>query len=391
MAFDSAQFLRNPIRFDRIDTMMPHVMEHAEAQQTSETGRLAGATVVVHTDPAAELLDSMEELSMLFEEKSAKRLSERKLGEVRSHSHAYLEAIENWAKAMPDIPGKDAMERLLRLLRQMGSAGNLPDMPQLRGMLERLSSDPSHQFAMLDILEQALTGEEGELRDLLNSTRAALMKEKGAEIRAGINLSAEVNARATTPDEMSQLRNLYRSEILGFKSPQDCFRSILAAHGAGGLDATIDFLTKGCGTDLTSATPSRDPVELRRIIQDLQCVQVLKTVLDTMGGLSLRMVREFGEKLLLGQEAMTGRVIDFTEKSFVSSEQLAAFMAACGVMKLLAKMDFMREMMTIFRKLSPRLFATEEDRQRLIEASQEELDALIAEEIDPDEDEEENA
>lgn len=384
MAFDSAQFLRNPIRFDRVDTMMAQVMESTEVAMPVETGRLGGATVV-QTDATAELMDAMEELSMMFEEKSSKKISERKLGETRSRTSAYTEAIENWAKAMPDMPRKDEIEKLLRLLRQMMQGGQLPDVSVLKEMLTKLSQDPSHQFATLDILEQALGTEEGDLRTLLNSTREALMKEKGGEIRAGINLAAEVNARATTPEEMGQLRQLYRSEILGFTTPQDCFRSILASRGAGSLDATIEFLTRGCGTDLASATPSRDATALRRILQDLQCVQVLKTVLDTMGGLSTRMGREFGEKMLLSNEAMTGRVIDFTEKTFVSSEQLAAFVAACGVMKLLARMDFAREMMTIFRKLSSRLFASEDDRLRLIEASQEHLDALIAEELDADE------
>ena len=56
-------------------------------------------------------------------------------------------------------------------------------------------------------------------------------------------------------------------------------------------------------------------------------------------------------------------------------------------MKLLAQMDFTREIMSIFRKLSPRLFSSEEDRAKLVDSAQEHLDSLIAEEIDPDEEE----
>lgn len=390
MAFDAAQFLRNPIRFDRVDTMMPNVMESADAARAAETGRLGGATVVVQTDAAAELMDSMEELSMLFEEKASKKLSDRKLGETRARSSTYVEAVENWMKALPDLPGREHLERLLRQLRNLFAAGTPPDVAELKQILARLSEDPSHQFALLDILEQALGSEEHGLRTLLNKTRESLLSEKGGEIRAGINLATEVNARATTPEEMSNLRNLYRSEVLGFKTPQDCFRSILASRGAGALDATIDFLTKGCGTDLACAMPSRDPVELRRILLDLQCVQVLKTVLDTMNALAARMGREFGETMLLNGEAMTGRVIDFTERPILSGDQLAAFVSACGVMQLLAKMDFSREMLQVFRKLSSRLFSSEDDRQQLLEATQEFLDVLIAEEIDPDEEKEGN-
>jgi hypothetical protein len=54
-------------------------------------------------------------------------------------------------------------------------------------------------------------------------------------------------------------------------------------------------------------------------------------------------------------------------------------------MRLLAEMDFTRELMNVFRKLSPRLFASEEDREKLVDSTQEHLDSLIAEEIDADE------
>jgi type III secretion system YopN/LcrE/InvE/MxiC family regulator len=384
MAFDGAQFLRNPIRFDRMDTMTPGILD-APAVKAPETGRLAGATVVVQADATADLLDSMEELSMQFEEKSSKKLSERRLGEMRSHSSAYADAIEKWMKTMPDMPGKDETDRLLRQLRQMASDNRGADASTLKGMLAKLSGDPSHQFAMLDILDLALTSGEEELGKLLNQVRSELLKEKGGEIRAGINLASEVNARSTTPEEMSDLRNLYRSEILGFKSPQDCFRSLLASRGAGGLDGAIEFLFKGCGVDLGAAAPSRDPVELRRIMQDLQCVQVLKTVLGMMDQLGVRMTKEFGVNMLLGTEAMTSKIVDFTEKPFVTGSQVGSFVAECAVMKLLARMDFTRELMNVFRKLSPRLFEAEEDREKLVGSTQEHLDSLIAEEIDADE------
>jgi hypothetical protein len=47
MAFDGAQFLRNPIRFDRMDTMMPGVIDTPDAAKALETGRLGGATARV--------------------------------------------------------------------------------------------------------------------------------------------------------------------------------------------------------------------------------------------------------------------------------------------------------------------------------------------------------
>lgn len=388
MSFDAAQYLRNTVRLDRADLMMPHITEQAAPAEAAQVGSLGGMRIEMMHDPASELQDSMEELSMQFEEKTTKKLADRKLGQARSRSTAYTQALDAWMRTLPDMPDRQKLEQLMRHLRQAAQSGNLPDAGGLRDLLAGLSKDPSHQFAMLDILEQALGPEEEGLRTLLTRTRESLLQERGSEIRAGINLASEVNARATTPEEMNALRGLYRSEILGFTSPQDCFRSILASRGAGALKAAIEFLRAGCGADLASEAPSRDPVALRRVLGDLQCVQVLQTVLETLEALSVRMGREFGLKLLMDGEAMTGQVLGFTEKSGVYPDELAAFEKACGIDPLLARMDFARELLGIFRKLSPRLFELEDDRLRLIEAAEEHLDGIISEE-NAEEDEEE--
>ena len=66
-----------------------------------------------------------------------------------------------------------------------------------------------------------------------------------------------------------------------------------AAAAVGGNDrAEAESLAKEVEAKLivnfgVSATPSKSPEELRRIVLDLQCVQVLKTVLDRMSQLNL--------------------------------------------------------------------------------------------------------
>ena len=53
--------------------------------------------------------------------------------------------------------------------------------------------------------------------------------------------------------------------------------------------------------------------------------------------------------------------------------------------KLLAQMDSTRGLSRVFRQLSPRLFAKEGDRQRMVDAAQEHLDGLITEENEQEE------
>ena len=384
MALDAAQILRQTYAAgaERID--VASLMRQAEPQAVAR-GELMGTAVVVEADPMAELMDSMEELSFQFEEKTAKRVGERRLGEMQGPRSALLKAIETWMSMMPDMPGRDFITRLARGLRSASAAGNLPDARELLKELARGSTDPSHQFAMLDILEQAFGAGEEELAALVRQAKATLSEAKGPEIRAGINLAEEVNARATTPEQMQELRDLYRSEVVGFTSPQDCFRSLLAARGPGHLAEAISFLIAGCGKDLSSSAPSLEAAALGRILTDLGCVQSLQTVLEEFTKLATRMGREFGENCRLNGEQMTGRVVDLTEQAFVVAGAIAAFEGECGLAGLLARMDFTRELTRLFRKLSPRLFAKEGDRQRLVDAAQEHLDGLIAEENEEEE------
>jgi len=387
MAFDAAQILRQTYAAGAEAAQMRELARPPETPMPAAAarGEIMGAAFEVQEDPMAELMDSMEELSFQFEEKAAKRAGERKLGEMQGPRSAFVRAVESWLGVMPDMPGRDFLTRTLRSIRSSVSAGQTPDSRDILKALARGSTDPSHQFAMLDILEQAVGEDEELLRQLFRQTKAQLSAARGPEIRAGINLAEEINARATTPEEMRELRDMYRSEVVGFTKPQDCFRSLLAMRGADGLKDAIDFLIAGCGTDLKSAAPSLDATALGRILTDLQCVQVLQTVLEALIALGKRMDRQFGEPCRLNGEQLAGRVMDLTEEAFVTAAGIAALIGDCGMQALLARMDFARELTELFRKLSPRLFSHEGDRQRLVDAAQEHLDELITEENDAEE------
>ena len=377
MSFDAAQILRQTYAAGADAAMMREMAEPVRTAPAPERGEMMGMSVTAQADPMAELMDSMEELSFQFEEKEMKRAGERKMGEMQGPRTELLKAVETWMKMMPDMPGQEFMAKLARNLRNQSAAGQTPDPRELLKELGRGSTDPSHQFAMLDILEQAFGAGEDELRALVREAKARLAEAKGPEIRAGINLAEEVNARATTPEQMQELRDLYRSEVVGFTKPQDCFRSLLATRGPGGLADAIQFLIAGCGKDLASSSPSLESAALGRILTDLNCVQVLQTVLDSFTQLAARMGKQFGDTCLLNGEQMTGRVLDFTEQAFIAANAIAAFVGDCGLAKLMAQMDFTRELTRLFRLLSPRLFAKEGDRQRLVDAAQEHLDSLI--------------
>ena len=223
MALDAAQILRQTYASgaERID--ISSLMRQTEPQAVAR-GELMGTAVVFQEDPMAELMDSMEELSFQFEEKTAKRVGERRLGEMQGPRSALVKAIETWMSMMPDMPGRDFITRLARGLRSAAGAGNLPDARELLKELARGSTDPSHQFAMLDILEQAFGEGEDALRVVIcveresfvdidyDSIRSDSLKELIASLAKASNwtalclnytneLEAEANVQVATMPE----------------------------------------------------------------------------------------------------------------------------------------------------------------------------------------------
>ena len=125
-----------------------------EPDSAVESGMAMGYGVAMEDDPLADLMDSMEELSLEFEETEEKEIAERQLGDAsRTPS---VQIIQTWMRTLPDMPGANFLRRTLRTLR---SADQQPTVQDLLEMLDEGSDDPSHQFAMLDCLENSLTAE----------------------------------------------------------------------------------------------------------------------------------------------------------------------------------------------------------------------------------------
>ena len=342
-----------------------------------ERGETMGFQVETQPDAAAMLTDSLEEISSMFEETEVKNMGDREIGDKRKTENRFDARVRFWTNKLSDMPNSDVIARLLRKLRNMGYASQ----QQLMSLLEDASGDVSHQFAMLECLEEALaeSPEDAELLATVRQSRQELEQTKGPEIRVGVNLAELLEEHGGDAEEMQAKRDLYRGEILGFDDPQTCFKSLLASQGADKLGEAIDFLMTACSVDMAATTPSTQPEELRRIIVDLQSVEVLKTVLERFDKLEMRMDRVFGEQLQMSGEKMTGEVLDMTRQNFLNGSVIEAFVASVGLKKLYPKMDFMREFSAIIRSMSMRCFPDNESRLRLIDGAQDYLDELVRE------------
>ncbi|MBR6076334.1 MAG: type III secretion system gatekeeper subunit SctW [Victivallales bacterium] len=352
-----------------------------------EHGQAMGFQIETQPDAVAMLTDSLEEISSMFEETEVKNMGDREIGDKRKTENRYTARVRFWTNKLSDMPNSDVIARILRRIRNAG----MTTPEQLMRLLQDASEDVTHQFAMLECLEEALaeSPEESQLLATVRQARQELERTKGPEIRVGINLAELLQEHGGDAEEMQAKRDLYRGEILGFDDPQTCFKSLLASQGADRLGEAIDFLMTACSVDMAAATPSTQPEELRRIIVDLQSVEVLKTVLERFDKLEMRMDKMFGESLLMSGEKMTGEILDMTHQAFLNGSIIEAFVAAVGLKKLYPKMDFMRELSAIIRSMSMRCFPDNDSRLRLIDGAQEYLDELVREDEASQEDGEE--
>ena len=391
---DAAQIFRQSFQTSSYEAMnaLASGMGTAATAAAQESGSIAGMSFVVEADPAQELQDSMEELSFQFEEKGVKSMAERKLGERKGVSREYLAAVQKWMNSVPDMPSQQAMSLLIKQLRtNMNSDGEPMSPAHLLSLMRKHTGDPTHLFAMLDLLEKLLGQDESALKAVVGRARDVLMNESGDEVKVGINLAEIVKAEAKSKEEMGQLRDLYRKEVLGFTNPADCFRSLLASRGEGRLAESIEFLFKGCSVELQANDPSRSPEELRRIINDLQSVEVLRTMLDKLNGMVDKMLSSFGERSLLSGEQLIGRFLDMIDMPFVNAANFGSLVSSAGIAQLLAQIYFMTEVTKRIRELSPRLFEKESDRFKLGDAAQEHLDGLVSLEEEAEERKKEGA
>lgn len=336
-------------------------------------GKAMGLRLQALPPPPADLTHAMEELSAIFEERAVKRLAERHIALRETRLPPGYDAVQRVSDRFPDLPSAATFEQLVAWLKAHPDASTR----EILHHLATLCRDPVLQALLLKALQQANLQTEPTLLHRLTEAERLLFQEHGAEIRAGLNLADWVRQTADCPEALAPWRTLYTSEVLGFTTPQACFRSLCAQRGMAQLEQAIAFLVTGCGIDLQSLHPSQHPEALRRILLDLQSVEVLRTVLERLTALVARLHTHFGETSQLSGATLTENILVLTEKAHVSEAEMAAIGTACGWKRLSVQIDFSREWLAIIRSLSPRLFADEAHRGQLIDAAEAWLETLI--------------
>ncbi|HSJ04144.1 MAG: type III secretion system gatekeeper subunit SctW [Verrucomicrobium sp.] len=253
------------------------------AESVRQEGLFRGQDVVVQ-DAASSLANAAEEMSFVAAEKVEKKLSERKAGSKESLKLTTTELADKYINMMSQSGSSHKLHEFLETLKKKGGKATEED---IRQMAKEQFSDVSEQYAALAFAEEALEGEVGheELKAKIGNVKAALMKEAGPAIRAGLNIAADVMSYAKQGlEQVERLRDLYRYAVLGRETASDMYQSIMQRYGEKRFPQALDFLIRAAGSDLDShgMGPSMERAHLETAVNNVSHVQYLGNLFRTL-------------------------------------------------------------------------------------------------------------
>lgn len=256
------------------------------AQGARQEGLFRGQEVV-QVDHAASLANAAEEMSFAAAEKVEKKLSERKAGSKESLRLNATELADKYINMMSQSGSAHKLHEFLDSLKKMGSNAT---EDQIREFTQRQFSDVSEQYAALSFADEALAAEGGheELRAKVGNVKAALMKEAGPAIRAGLNIAGDVMSFAKQGlEQVERLRDLYRYAVLGRDTASSMYQSIMQRYGEKRFDQALEFLIRAAASDLDShgMGPSMERAHLETAVNNVNHVQHLGNLHRTLSDL----------------------------------------------------------------------------------------------------------
>lgn len=343
-------------------------------------GQFRGDDVVHQPDVASEIADAAEEITFAASEKVESNLSDRKVkSKSLTKTHA-VETAEMYMQMMHDLGPADKLRQFAADLRALQN----PTKEQVLQHAQRHFSDLSHQHCALSFAKDVLEheGAEPELLVALTEARAQLEEHHGPEIRAGLNITRQAMAHAEEGlGDVQELRDFYRDSILGYENISEAYSSILRQHGPERFEQSLDFLIRSAGNDLQSEGPSVPASRLKIVVDDLYQVQVLGNIHRSMGGLLQKVSKEYGSKSdpAAVQEMMKG-ILALTQNRYCRGDQVTDMTRPLGLPQAEGRIYFLTGLREQLRLLPLKVYPAPENREKLMEASQEALDKAITDE-----------
>ncbi|MEM9045799.1 MAG: type III secretion system gatekeeper subunit SctW [Pseudomonadota bacterium] len=264
---------------------MTDVQQNAPANNAGaqKTGNFQNAQVKM-VDMNSLIQNAAEELTSLKSEDAEKEASERDVEEGRKAESLervlQVSEVDDILRTLGDLDKRDLFRSLKALIQQQHEN---PDQ-FLKDAKEEFEQ-PAHQYALLKSLVAALKarGAPPEQIKAAEQAVADLMKESGKEITAALNIGEEANNFKSDLGDVSDLRNTYTTNVHDYQSISSVLNDLVQRFGEEKLENSINFMLKALASDLDSGGSSINETQLQLIMNDMNRLKTMATMLGNCG------------------------------------------------------------------------------------------------------------
>ena len=334
---------------------------------SSAQGEWKGLAVSAADDQASLIADAAEELTFGASETVERKVAERKKSDKGSRGLAIKPPEEVIEKIQ-----RRSQEKLEKLLVAVRAGRGNP--AALRQALDAFSRDLSERHAAMLWLERELEGEPSFVA-LIRRERETLEAEHPHEIQAAYNID-DVDTAGMA--DRNAGKTLYQRTILGHGGMSAMLQEILERKGGGSFGASVDYLRRAVGADISAATPSVDMRELEAMNNDLYHLRAIGDFISDFDA-DLGKTREQSGKAPLpeaGRETLS-LLCRVKDERLVVLDGLKTILALEGEKDPTYDVLALGQSQRMAHRLPAKVFMDEDSRQRVLSAGQRLLDVAV--------------
>lgn len=266
---------------------------------------------------------------------------------------------DEFQRQNPELQAEDLEELLSVLLKEDSSDA----------ILEKVLTAYPDQALANDALDFLIRSSTGTLKEKCIAVQKQLNELYTRQIKAGQNtMETSQEFAKKNLDSAQNLRNLYRDITGNPRDPATLFAELANSYTYSKMKEVISFMLKALGADLRSKGPSIEKGELHRLFTETRSMQAILGVYhffeERMG-----LIIDCFEKqnlFLTGKitfENLARLFVKFILERYPSLERLLQIGNQLGIdQSASAKMIILSQMLQAVRKVSPRLYHSEQHR-----------------------------
>lgn len=335
-------------------------------------GNFANMAVSVNDSPTSALENSAEELTFVKDNSKQTKLADRK----QKQGRANLEQQINKIKAFSKAANQDTTTQK-RIFKNWLNKG-VKDKNSLLLELEKFGSSKSSIFTLLDEFQNE-EGVDSDIKELLNNIKNEYFEENKSEIFATANA---LNAFETeSPDRALYLSDTYSEFSHGSSDPDDILSFITAKFDKANIQEGIDYLFKALSCDLNSNVKSQDIEILNGLASALAKTKTLNATLSLINDFVSRISDKLKLQNTLNSSEFLSAIIKTSKDRFVTDMSILNLYK--DKIKTKDPTDDVLVAQSLFKTLkeiSGDVFANEDDRLKLVDATAKLVDKQIEKE-----------